>query len=68
MAHTLSHRHFSKETSANHSAGSFTALFHPVTGRKQIDAERLSLQQPLFGLTFDVQSAVRYTIEGKGRH
>lgn len=32
-----------------------------------IDAELQALSQPLFGLTFDVTSTVRYTVEGQGK-
>jgi hypothetical protein len=32
-----------------------------------IDAEIQALSQPLFGLTFDVTSTVRYTVEGQGK-
>lgn len=32
-----------------------------------IDAELQALSQPMFGLTFDVTSTVRYTVEGQGK-
>lgn len=32
-----------------------------------VDAEIQALSQPMFGLTFDVTSTVRYTVEGNGK-
>jgi hypothetical protein len=32
-----------------------------------VDAELQALSQPMFGLTFDVTSTVRYTLEGQGK-
>jgi len=32
-----------------------------------VDAELQALSQPMFGLTFDVTSTVRYTVEGQGK-
>ena len=32
-----------------------------------VDAELQALIQPMFGLTFDVTSTVRYTVEGQGK-
>lgn len=35
-------------------------------GKYKVDAELVSLKQPLFGLTFDVVSTVNYTVAGDG--
>lgn len=37
------------------------------SGLYYVDAEIQALSQPMFGLTFDVTSTVRYTVEGNGK-
>lgn len=37
------------------------------TGLYFVDAEIQALSQPMFGMTFDVTSTVRYTVEGNGK-
>lgn len=44
---------------AGYEAGSSGSYF--------VDAEIQALSQPMFGMTFDVKSTVRYTVEGNGK-
>lgn len=50
----------------NSLASSGMAAVNPSSAKYIVDADLKALHQPLFGLTFDVESTVQYTVESAG--